>query len=240
MIDHGKFVVPATTRSRLMLEVASELVGGKDWVQRQATISLRHQGQGNWQLTFFASDDPGVIDDVVSGKVQVAIMNPVDPLALAYRGTGPYTKPLPLSVVTVIPSEDQIAFAVSDRTGVTSLDEIRERRVPLRVSLRKQPGHSTHFYIKHILDAAGFSLDDIKSWGGEVRYDAAIPQASERLGAIERGEVDAVFDEAINRWIYKALDHGIRPLSLEGPLLAELRLRRSCAQCHQERGHTPR
>jgi hypothetical protein len=69
MIDHGKFVVPATTRSRLMLEVASELVGGKDWVQRQATISLRPQGQGNWQLTFFASDDPGVIDDVVSGKV---------------------------------------------------------------------------------------------------------------------------------------------------------------------------
>ena len=118
MIDHGKFVVPATTRSRLMLEVASELVGGKDWVQRQATISLRHQGQGNWQLTFFASDDPGVIDDVVSGKVQVAIMNPVDPLALAYRGTGPYTMPLPLSVVTVIPSEDQMAFAVSERTGV--------------------------------------------------------------------------------------------------------------------------
>jgi len=147
---------------------------------------------------------------------------PVDPLALAYRGTGPYTKPLPLSVVTVIPSEDQMAFAVSERTGVTSLEEIRERRVPLRVSLRKQPGHSTHFYIKHILDAAGFSLDDIKSWGGEVRYDAAIPQASERLGAIERGEVDAVFDEAINRWIYKALDHGIRPLSLEGPLLARL------------------
>jgi TRAP-type uncharacterized transport system substrate-binding protein len=159
---------------------------------------------------------------VVSGKVQVAIMNPVDPLALAYRGTGPYTKPLSLSVVTVIPSEDQMAFAVSERTGVTSLEEIRERRVPLRVSLRKQPGHSTHFYIKHILDAAGFSLDDIKSWGGEVRYDAAIPQASERLGAIERGEVDAVFDEAINRWIYKALDHGIRPLSLEGPLLARL------------------
>ena len=222
MIDHGQFVAPAITRSKLMLEVASELVGGKDWVQRQATIGLRPQGRGNWPLTLFASDDPEVIDEVVSGKVQVAIMNPVDPLTLAYRGTGPFNKPLPLRVVTVIPSEDQIAFAVSERTGVTSLEEIRERRVPLRVSLRKQPGHSTHFYIKHILNAAGFSLDDIKSWGGEIRYDAFIPQAAERLGAIERGEIDAVFDEAINRWIYKALDHGIRPLSLDGPLLAKL------------------
>ena len=222
MIDHGRFVAPAITRSKLMLEVASELVDGKDWVQRQATISLRPQGRGNWPLTLFASDDPEVIDEVVSGKVQVAIMNPVDPLTLAYRGTGPFNKPLPLRVVTVIPSEDQIAFAVSERTGVTSLEEIRERRVPLRVSLRKQPGHSTHFYIKHILNAAGFSLDDIKSWGGEILYDAFIPQAAERLGAIERGEIDAVFDEAINRWIYKALDHGIRPLSLDGPLLAKL------------------
>ena len=222
MIDHGQFVAPAITRSKLMLEVASELVGGKDWVERQAMVSLRPQGAGNWQRALFASDDPDVIDEIVSGKVQVAIMNPVDPLTLAYRGTGPFNKPLPLRVVTVIPSEDQIAFAVSERTGVTSLEEIRERRVPLRVSLRKQPGHSTHFYIKHILNAAGFSLDDIKSWGGEIRYDAFIPQAAERLGAIERGEIDAVFDEAINRWIYKALDHGIRPLSLDGPLLAKL------------------
>jgi len=222
MIDHGQFVAPAITRSKLMLEVASELVGGKDWMQRQATISLRPQGRGNWPLTLFASDDPDVIDEVVSGKVQVAIMNPVDPLTLAYRGTGPFDKRLPLRIVTVIPSEDQFAFAVSERTGVKSLNDIRERRVPLRVSLRKQPGHSTHFYIKHILNAAGFSLDDIKSWGGEIRYDAFIPQAAERLDAIERGEIDAVFDEAINRWIYKALDHGIRPFSLDGPLLAKL------------------
>ncbi len=222
MVDHGQWVVPATTRSRLMLEVASELVGGKKWVQRQATISLRPQGRGSWPLTLFASDDTEVIDEVVSGKVQVAIMNPVDPLTLAYRGTGPYNKPLPLRIVTVIPSEDQLAFAVSERTGVSSLEEIRERRVPLRVSLRKQPGHSTHFYVEQTLNAAGFSLNDIISWGGEVRYDAFIPQASERLGAIERGEIDAVFDEAINRWVYQALDHGIRPLSLGGPLLARL------------------
>lgn len=222
MIDHGKFVVPATTRSRLMLEVASELVGGKDWSQRQATVSLRPQGPGDWQLTLFASDDPDVIDEVVSGKVQVAIMNPVDPLTLAYRGTGPFHDPLPLRIVTVIPSEDQIAFAVSERIGVTSLEEIRERRVPLRVSLRKQQRHATHFYIEHVLKAAGFSLNDIRSWGGEIRYDASIPQDPERLGAIQRGEVDAVFDEAINRWIYKALDHGICPLSLEGPLLGRL------------------
>ncbi len=222
MIDHGQFAVPGTTRSRLMLEVASELVGGNDWVQRQAKVSLRAQGTAGWPLTLFASDNPEVIDEVASGKIQVAIMNPVEPLTLAYRGTGPFNKPLPLRIVTVIPSEDQIAFAVSERTGLTSLEEIHKRRFPLRVSVRKFQSHSTHFFIKYTLAAAGFSLDDMTSWGGEVRYDASSSQGQERLNALERGEIDAVFDEGINRWAYKALDHGIRPLPLGGPLLKKL------------------
>ncbi|NIO08394.1 MAG: hypothetical protein GTO40_10460, partial [Deltaproteobacteria bacterium] len=85
-----------------------------------------------------------------------------------------------------------------------------------------QPGHSTHFFINQVLKAAGFTLEDIKSWGGEIRYDAHIPQASQRLDGIAQGEVDAIFDEAINRWLYHALDRGIQPLSFGGSLLAGL------------------
>jgi len=222
MIDHGQFAVPGTTRSRLILEVASELVGEDDWLQRQAKVSLRTQGTADWPLTLFASDNLEAIDEVMSGKAQVAIMNPVEPLTLAFRGTGPFSKPLPLRIITTIPSEDQIAFAVSERTGITSLEDVRERRFPLRVSVRKFQRHSTHFFIKYTLAAAGFSLDDIISWGGEVRYDATSPQGQERLSALERGEIDAIFDEGVNRWAYKALDQGIRPLPLSGALLKKL------------------
>ena len=222
MIDHGQFAAPGTTRSRLILEIASELVGEDDWLQKQAKVSLRTQGSADWPLTLFASDNPEAIDEVMSGKAQVAIMNPVEPLTLAFRGTGPFSEPLPLRIITTIPSEDQIAFAVSERTGITSLEEIRERRFPLRVSVRKFQRHSTHFFIKHTLAAAGFSLDDITSWGGEVRYDASSPQGQERLHALERGEIDAIFDEGVNRWAYKALDQGIRPLPLGGALLKKL------------------
>jgi len=222
MIDHGQFAVPGTTRSRLILEVASELVGEDDWLQKQAKVSLRTQGTADWPLTLFASDNLEAIDEVMSGKAQVAIMNPVEPLTLAFRGTGPFSKPLPLRIITTIPSEDQIAFAVAERTGITSLEDIRERRFPLRVSVRKFQRHSTHFFIKHTLGAAGFSLDDITSWGGEVRYDATSPQGQERLNALEGGEIDAIFDEGVNRWVYKALDRGIRPLPLGGLLLKKL------------------
>ena len=112
-----------------------------------------------------------------------------------------------------------MAIDVSEHTGITSLENIRERRFPLRVSVRKFQSHSTHFFIKHTLGAAGFSLDDINSWGGEVRYDATSPQGQERLNALERGEIDAIFDEGVNGWAYKALDQGLRPLPLGGALL---------------------
>ena len=50
---------PHTTRSRLMLEVASALVNRRDWPLLQARVSLREQGSDDWPLTLFGSDSPG-------------------------------------------------------------------------------------------------------------------------------------------------------------------------------------
>ncbi len=219
------FAIPVTTRSLVVLEVASELVGRKrnQWPYPQAKVSLRNQGDEEWKLCFFGSDTPGAIDDVASGKVDVAIINPAEPLNLAVRGTGPYKEPIPLRIIGVIPSFDQLGFAVTEKTGLTSLAQIRERRFPLKVSLRGQKDHSLHFMVKHVLAAYDFTLDDIVSWGGEVRYDPGLPdEGSGRLGAVARGEINAIFDEAINVWLNQGLDLGMRFLELEEPYLQKL------------------
>src|SRR5947207_537432 len=88
---------PHTTRSRLMLEVASQLVNRKDFPYLQARISLREQGADEWPLTLFASDSPATIQEVAAGKVQFAIINPSMILKLAVldsaaRSTGSSTK----------------------------------------------------------------------------------------------------------------------------------------------------
>lgn len=44
--------------------------------------------------------------------------------------------------------------------------------ISLKVSPRARPDHSLHVIVNHVLEAAGFSLGDIVSWGGQVRYDA--------------------------------------------------------------------
>jgi NMT1-like family len=211
-----------TIRSRLVLEVASELVDQPGWSYRQARVNLRQQGGADWPVSLFGSDGPAAIDEVARGEVQVAIINPAGYLALAVRGTGSFAAPIPLRAITVIPSPDQLAFAVTERTGLTSLREIRERRFPLRVSMRGQRDHALHPIVKEVLAAAGFSLDDIVSWGGQVRYDDGLPQTDNRLGAVARGEVDMVIDEAVRGWVNSAAEAGMRVLPLDEPILTKL------------------
>jgi hypothetical protein len=211
-----------TIRSRLVLEIASEIVDQPGWPHRQAQVSLRPQGADGWAVNMIASDGPAAIAQVAGGAMQLAISNPAGFLALAVRGTGPFTTPIALRAITVIPSLDQLAFAVTERTGLKSLREIRERRLPLRVSLRGQRDHALHPVVNEVFRAAGFSLDDIVSWGGQVRYDEGLPQNNNRLGAVARGEVDMVVDEAVRGWINSAAGSGMRALPLEETMLARL------------------
>ena len=211
-----------TIRSRLVLEVASELVDQPQWRYRQTRINLREQGGDGWPIALFGSDSPAAIAQVASGEIQVAMINPAAPLALALRGKGPFREPIALRAIAVVPSPDQLAFAVTKQTAVHSLRELRERRLPLRVSIRGQMDHSLHLVVKEVLSAAGFALEDITSWGGQVRYDPGLPKGPNRLGAMQRGEVDMIIDEAVHNWLNIALDSEMHVLPLDESMLTQL------------------
>jgi hypothetical protein len=205
-----------------VLEVASEMVDQFEWPNRQARVSLRPQGADRWAVNMIASDGPAAVDLVAAGEMQLAISNPSIFLALPVRGKGRYTAPIPLRAITVIPSPDQLAFAVTEKTGLKSFQAIRERRYPLRVSMRGQKDHALHPIIDEVLKAAGFSLDDIIAWGGEVHYDDGLPMKSNRFGAMQRGEVDMIVDEAVRGWINTAAGAGMRVLPFEESMLKQL------------------
>ena len=211
----ARSVARDTIRSRLVLEVASEMVEQDGLAQPPGAGELAAPGRGEWAVNMIASDGPAALDLVARGEMQLAISNPAMYLALAVRGTGPYKNPIPLRAITIIPSPDQLAFAVTEKTGLQSLHEIRERRMPLRVSVRGQRDHALHPITDEVLKAVGFSLDDIVSWGGQVRYDDGLPMKSNRFGAMQRGEVDMIVDEAVRGWANAALDAGMRILPLD-------------------------
>src|SRR5262245_20753148 len=217
-----RYARPVVTRSRLMLETISELVGVEGWPYKQTLVQVREQGTAEWSLRFFASDSPEGIWEVGEKRADFAIVNPVEPATLAFRGTGPFKQPYPLRAVTVIPSLDRIGFAVSKRTGLTSLLDIREKRYPLRLSLRGHLTHSVHFFVREVLAAAGFTLEEIGQWGGEVRYGDGMADGTKRMEALASGKIDAIFDEALATWGNQALYSGMRFLTLDDPLLDRL------------------
>jgi hypothetical protein len=73
-----------------------------------------------------------------------------------------------------------------------------------------------------VLSAAGFSLADIMSWGGQVRYDQGLPNTPNRLGAGQRGEVDMIIDEAVRSWVDDAAGSGFCVLPLDETMLSRL------------------
>ena len=213
---------PAIERSRLMLETVSELVGANEWRDKQVMIYMRPQGDEKWRTRFYASDGPDSIDMVVSGEADIAICNPGGVLGMAAKGRGPYKKPLPLRSIMVMPQFDQLGFAVHPKTGLKTLGDLKRTKYPLRVSLRGQPDHSVHLITNHVLSAFGMTLDDIKSWGGKVVYTEGMPNGPDRLGAVARGELDAVWDEALPRFAAEAIKLGMKFLPVDEPQLKAL------------------
>jgi hypothetical protein len=63
-------------------------------------------------------------------------------------------------------------------------------------SLSHHSERATMFTVAAVLRAAGFSLADIRKWGGKIH---SVPRPSDpcRRAAIQNGTINAVFDEGI-------------------------------------------
>lgn len=220
-----RFESPPAIRSLVMLEASAAMVRGRKRPSfgTQVEVSLRPQGARGWHARFLASDTPEGIEAVAGREADLAIINPSAVLTLAYRGTSVYRRPLPVRAVTVLPQYDFVIFAVRADSGLKYLEEVAERRYPLQVSLRGvEPNHSVHLVLSDILAAAGCPIHALERWGGSVHYDKGLGNAPDRLGTVQSGERDAVFDEAFPVWGAEALEQEMVFLSLRESTLAAL------------------
>lgn len=155
-------------------------------------------------------------------KYDLGFSNPAGLARMALLGRGVYRQKIPLRAIGVFPSWDRVVFAVRAETGIRSLEEIVEKKYPLRVSTRKEGKfQTTLFAIREVLKAHGFSFADIERWGGKI-LRVNNPGSSERADHIQKGEADAVFDEGIKSWGARALASGMRFLPLSGEVLRGL------------------
>ena len=191
-------------------------------------LSLLPRGkQGDCISLGFAADSFRELKLLAEGKVSVAWINPSASVTLAYRGTGPLKGRIPLRLIGTFPSWDVMGFAVRESTGMTSLEQIKQERFPLRLSTgpvgkRDLIESPVTFMVYAALKAAGFSLEDLRRWGGKIQ-PVSRPSHPDRRQGIESGAINAVFDEGIKSWGQSALNAGFRYLPIEGPVLKRLR-----------------
>jgi TRAP-type uncharacterized transport system substrate-binding protein len=217
---------PIATRSRIALEIACHMVSAPDQPYRQAKVLLREQGSTKgpqWPVALFGSSTVEGINEVVSGQANLAIINPGAMLTLAYKGTGQFKTPQPVRTISVIPTADQYVFAVNANSGLRCVEEILEKRYPLKVALRGQPDHCLHAMLDDILAAAGFSLSEVLSWGGEARREGIIPYPDgAKFAAFRAGEINAIFDEGAHSWVGEAIEAGMSILPLREATVRKL------------------
>ena len=212
---------PASTmRSRVVLEIAAELVAADHQPLRQANVLLREPGHDGWPLSLYAGSTIEAIEQVVAGKTQLSMVNPAAILTLAYRGTGPFKTPQPVRVIGTIPSLDQFVFAVRGTSPLATFEDIGRQTYPLKISVRDHHDHCIHMMLDHVMEAAGFSSADMIRWGGALRHEVR-PRAP-RFLAYDKGEADGIFDEAVEEWAAVALERGMRFLPLAEDTLTRL------------------
>jgi TRAP-type uncharacterized transport system substrate-binding protein len=218
---------PNVTRSRLVLEIASEMCGGgaeersvPEWFQPKVVLRSTSGGK---PLTLFAVSSAEGIYAVAKGEADLAIINPACVLSVAVKGKGMFKEKLPLRAVTVIPSWDQFVFAVRPDTGIERLEDIAAKKPKLKIMMRGALDHTLHHMFDDVAAAAGFSREDIAAWGGEVLKKGTVPWPhSAAFKALISGEVDALFDEAAHSWVPQALDAGMRIISLNETTVKKL------------------
>jgi len=212
-----------TTRAAEQVLQTESRVGHSIALALRAT---RGQGKSGVSLSF-AADGFRELRALAEGRISLVWINPSVAVTMAYRGRGPFRRPLPLRAIAVFPSYDVMGFAVHESTGITSLAQIRKERFPLRLSTGQTTKNAllhnpTMFTVAAVMRAAGFSLGDIRKWGGRIQ-SAARPSHPDRRAAIENGTINAVFDEGIKSWGQTVVDHGFRYLPVDGEALARLK-----------------
>src|SRR6202051_2019712 len=155
-------------------------------------------------------------EEVAKGGLEAAFVNPSALLTQAYRGVGLFSTALPLRIIASYPSWDRFVFMVHPRTGIRSLNDIKAKQYPLRLSVREDPTHSTLVLIEQAFALHGLKLPDIEAWGGRI-ITCGGPSDVRRLDPLARGEIDAVFDEGIKVWLNEAVAAGLAPLEIEPP-----------------------
>lgn len=165
--------------------------------------------------------------EVATGALDLGITTPSVGARMAMNGQGPFDRAYPnLRAIAAYPHIDYFVFAIDASLGISTLEELAERRPPLRVVTGRRSGDGIPdvltFAVGEILARYGASFEEIESWGGSVIYGG--PTHVGGLLMLD-GSADALFQEAQMSpiWEQIAASREVRILPVRDDVRAHMR-----------------
>jgi TRAP transporter TAXI family solute receptor len=141
------------------------------------------------------------------GEVDFAVVTPPVAAKMALDGKGDFPKAYPkLRAIAVFPQDDWLGCAVRADLGVSSFEELKAKKIPLRLATDSR-NTGVGFLTERVLEAYGISVKDLEAWGGRIVVTPG--PVTRSVAKMLAGEADAVCHEA---W------KGFRPLTAKIPV----------------------
>ena len=162
---------------------------------------------------------------VANGEFDLGITTPTASAWLATNGKGPFKSAHKnLRAVASYPHHDCVLFAIAKSTGITSLDDLVERRYPLTLATGRKNNDQldlVSFVVDEVLKEYGGSLAMLDDWGGQVSFAG---KTTEGIPLMLDGKVEAVFNEAqmMSIWDQLIAKGGVEFLSVNDEILDRL------------------
>lgn len=140
-------------------------------------------------FTYEPGREAGNLLLVAQGKVQLGIAH-AQLARQAEAGVEPFPQPLRnVRAIAMIDPEAAVQILATAASGITSIDQIRERKMPVRVALNSK-GTLMAVAGEAVFSVHGFSVKDIEAWGGRVSYVAY----NNGLTMVKNGQVDLIIN----------------------------------------------
>lgn len=171
--------VPSLAAMPSYVTIAFSSVGGIWHAVAEATGELLRNNVKGLSVDVIPGAAAGNVVRVQNGDIELALTQSM--LADdAATGSAPFEAPLP-SVKALTTYYSSVAqFFILARTGITSIEQIREEQYPLKVSVHTR-GSGIEANARRMLEEYGITYDDISSWGGEVLF-VGMAEAARMMG----------------------------------------------------------
>ena len=131
------------------------------------------------------------------GEIDVSLVVPVSFVPMAVQGKGRFAgESFPhVRALGYVPQNDRMVMAVRSDLGIRTFEDIRAKKVPLRIAAGLDDGVSfMGLAAQMLMEANGIPRVELQSWGGRyLEYE----EPRNCTAAVLRGDADAIIQEAV-------------------------------------------